>query len=275
MSGRLLMATDLDRTLIYSAAAAAVPDGALPAGAVGVEIFEGRAISFMSAPAAAMFAELAQEHLVLPVTSRTPAQFARVRLPGPPLRYAVVANGGIILVDGRPDEAWSESVRSAVSRVAPLEAAVQAMTGVCVPDWSAAPRVAAALFCYAVVDRMTMPPDTVARLRVWADEAGWRVSLQGRKLYALPVPLTKSRAVAEIARRTRTGVTLAAGDSLLDIDLLAAADRAVRPGHGELAESGWSAASVDVLSSTGIHAGEEILAWFQARAVDAGLGVRR
>jgi hypothetical protein len=94
------------------------------------------------------------------------------------------------------------------------------------------------------------------------------VSLQGRKLYLVPTPLTKSSAVAEVARRTGTTFMLAAGDSLLDIDLLEAADRGVHPGHGEIADSGWSAPTVDALTATGLRAGEEILRWFAGRVAD-------
>ena len=58
--------------------------------------------------------------------------------------------------------------------------------------------------------------------------------------------------------------TLAAGDSLLDADLLLAADRAWRPGHGELADSEWTASHLDVLAERGVVAGEEILRRFRA-----------
>jgi hypothetical protein len=262
VSARVLVATDLDRTLIYSAAAAGRP----AAGLLPVERYRGREISFMTVGAADQFADLAALHVVVPVTTRTPEQLARVRLPGPPPRWAVAANGGVLLVDGEPDRQWAERVQAAVGAVKPLDAAVAELTAVCDPAWSAAPRIAADLFCYVVVDRAAMPADVVARLRAWAEPAGWAVSLQGRKLYVVPTPLTKSAAVAEVARRAGTRRTLAAGDSLLDLDLLAAADRGVHPGHGEIAGSGWSAPHVEALSATGVAAGEEIIGWFAARA---------
>jgi hypothetical protein len=258
MTAPALLATDLDRTLIYSASAAGAVDG----DAVIVECLDGRPLSFMTATAAGRFAALARAHVVVPVTTRTPAQFARVRLPGPPARYAVAANGGVLVVDGEPDAAWARAVRSALRPVAPLEAAVATLGAVCDGPWASPIRVAADLFCYVVIDRPAMPDDVAQRLRSWAGPAGWQVSLQGRKLYLVPGPLTKSAAVAEVARRARTERLLAAGDSLLDIDLLAAADRGVHPGHGEIAESGWSAPTVDALSSTGLRAGEEITTWF-------------
>lgn len=265
MTTRLLIASDLDRTLIYSAAAAGDPD-LLRDGVVPVEHLDGRPISFMTATAARSLAEIAHRHLVVPVTTRTPAQLARVRLPGPPARYAVAGNGGVLLVDGEPDAAWERAVRSRLRAVAPLDRAVAALTEVCDPAWAPRLRVADDLFCYAVVDRGAMPGGVLERLRAWAGRNGWGVSLQGRKLYLVPAPLTKSTAVAEVARREGTDRLVAAGDSILDIDLLTAADRGVRPGHGELAERRWSLPTVDVLRSTGLRAGEEILAWFAACA---------
>ncbi len=70
----------------------------------------------------------------------------------------------------------------------------------------------------------------------------------------------------EVARRAGADTTLAAGDSLLDADLLLAADRAWRPGHGELAEEGWTAPGLTVLPERGVVAGEEILRRFLAAA---------
>ncbi len=58
---------------------------------------------------------------------------------------------------------------------------------------------------------------------------------------------------------------LSAGDSLLDADLLLAADAAWRPGHGELADTGWTAPGVTALDEIGVAAGEEIARRFLAR----------
>jgi hypothetical protein len=260
---RALIATDLDRTLIYSAAAA----GSVPAAElVTVEHLDGRAISFMTATAAQLMARLSGEQMVVPVTTRTPAQLARVRLPGPSPRFAIAANGGVLLVDGRPDADWADYVQTAVGTVAPLDAAFALLTEVCNPDWAAQPRVAAELFCYVVVDRAAIPVGALERVEVWARSSGWSVSLQGRKLYLVPNPLCKSAAVAEVARRSGADVVLAAGDSLLDVDMLEAADFGVRPGHGEIAESGWTAAHVDALRASGAVAGEQVLRWFSDQA---------
>ncbi|NED85314.1 hypothetical protein G3I76_35170, partial [Streptomyces sp. SID11233] len=72
------------------------------------------------------------------------------------------------------------------------------------------------------------------------------------KLYAVPRALTKSAALNEVAARTGATLTLAAGDSLLDADLLTAADRAWRPGHGELADQDWRHEGVTALAEAGV-----------------------
>ncbi|MGH3494495.1 MAG: hypothetical protein ACRDRL_27490, partial [Sciscionella sp.] len=93
------------------------------------------------------------------------------------------------------------------------------------------------------------------------------MSLQDRKIYWLPNELTKYAAVAEIAHRIGASRILAAGDSLLDVDLLQRADAAIAPRHGELHSSGWSAAPhVRRTACSGLLAGEEIVEWFHNNA---------
>ncbi|WP_375489545.1 HAD family hydrolase [uncultured Jatrophihabitans sp.] len=259
----VLVAADLDQTLIYSRRAMARWGGGECAVAA-VETYQRVDSAFMTASAAASLAVLAERALVVPTTTRTPEQLARVRLPGPPVRYAVAANGGIVLVDGVPDAGWTNSVRAGLNGSAPLADVHDHAEAICAPQWTKLLRTACDLFCYAVLERDRVPAGLVAAETAWAAERGWRVSLQGRKLYWVPQALTKSAAIAEIARRTGSATVLAAGDSLLDTDLLAAADRGITPRHGELVASGWQAPHVEVTDGCGLAAGEEIVDWFAA-----------
>jgi phosphoserine phosphatase len=265
----VLIAADLDRTLIYSRAAIDLDAGAWPeTELVRVEYTAAGHESFISRQAAALLGELAAEHVLVPVTTRTVEQLARVTLPGPPPRYAVAANGGVLLVDGRPDTDWAATIAQALSGVAAIEQALAAVAAAVRPAALLDVRVAQGMFCYAIIERSLLTADELAEVAAWGAAAGWSTSLQGRKLYLVPQPLTKSAAVAELAARTGAALVLAAGDSLLDRDLLQYADRAVRPGHGELAAAGWSEPHVHVLTSTGITAGQDIAGWLhqQARA---------
>ncbi|WP_030910277.1 hypothetical protein [Streptomyces sp. NRRL F-5126] len=259
-----MVASDLDRTLVYSAAALQLTGADADAPRLlCVEVYEGRPLSYLTETAARLLDALARAAVFVPTTTRTREQYARIRLPCPPPRFAICANGGHLLVDGVPDEDWRALVAKRLGEeCAPLGEVREHLLAAADGRWLLKERVAEDLFAYLVVDRARLPAGWVEELSGWAAERGWTVSLQGRKVYAVPGPLTKSAALAEVARRADASLTLAAGDSVLDADLLAAADLAWRPGHGELAEAGWTAPGVTALATAGVLAGEEILRAF-------------
>ncbi|MDT0435029.1 MULTISPECIES: HAD family hydrolase [Streptomyces] len=263
----VVVASDLDRTLIYSAAALALtmPDARAPR-LLCVEVHESRPLSFMTETSAALLTELGERAVFVPTTTRTRKQYQRISLPGPEPVYAICANGGHLLVDGVSDPDWHASVTERLAaQCAPLAEVGEHLQATADPAWVRKHRVAEDLFAYLVVERELLPDAWVKDLAAWAEERGWAVSLQGRKIYAVPKPLTKSAAMREVADRTGARLTLSAGDSLLDADLLAATDRAWRPGHGELAEAEWTARGVTALAERGVLAGEGILRAFLAQ----------
>ncbi|MEV6110036.1 HAD family hydrolase [Streptomyces sp. NPDC051940] len=260
-SSTTLVASDLDRTLIYSPAALllGMPDARAPR-LMCVEVNDGRPLSFMTEAAAAVLPDLMARTVFVPTTTRTRKQYRRIRLPGPPPPYAICANGGHLLVDGDTDHDWNAAVRERLAAdCAPLAEVSEQLQRTADPAWTRKIRIAEDLFTYLVVHRDLVPELWVKELAGWADARGWSVSAQGSKIYLVPRPLTKSAAVAEVARRAGTTLTLTAGDSLLDTDLLLAGDHGWRPGHGELADQGWTAPHVVALRERGVTAGERIL----------------
>ena len=255
----MIVATDLDRTVIYSRAAA----GDDPPPLQCVEIYRDAPQSFVTEDAAVTWTELARLGVAVPTTTRTPEQLARVRLPGPAPRYAIASNGGHLLVDGVLDPSWSARVAGRLRDCAPLAAVGERLRAVSGPFVTNL-RTASDLFTYAVVDRAALPTGWTDDLAAWCAPRGWRVSVQGRKVYAVPVSLTKAAAAAELVERLG-GPLWAAGDSLLDADLLELADAAIRPAHGELADAGFTRDHLAVTAATGVRAGEEVLAWLHAR----------
>jgi len=228
-----------------------------------VEVHESRPLSFMTEVAAALLTDLGDAAVFVPTTTRTRKQYQRINLPGPPPKYAICANGGHLLVDGVSDLDWHARVTGRLAEeCAPLNEVREHLLATADPEWVRKHRVAEDLFAYLVVERELLPEDWVKEFAVWAENRGWTVSLQGRKIYAVPKPLTKSAAMREVARRTGADLMLAAGDSLLDADLLLAADHGWRPGHGELADAGWAAPTIAALPERGVLAGERILREF-------------
>ncbi|MFF0788209.1 HAD family hydrolase [Streptomyces spiralis] len=260
----VVVASDLDRTLIYSSAALALtmPDARAPR-LLCVEVHESRPLSYMTETAAQLLTDLGDTAVFVPTTTRTRKQYLRINLPGPAPAYAICANGGHLLVDGVSDADWHRRVTERLAgECAPLAEVREHLLRSADPVWVRKHRVAEDLFAYLVVERELLPEDWVKELGAWAENLGWTVSLQGRKIYAVPKPLSKSAAVREVARRTGTDLVLGAGDSLLDADLLLAVDRGWRPGHGELADTGWTAPGISALPERGVLAGERIVREF-------------
>ncbi|WP_341268223.1 HAD family hydrolase [Gordonia malaquae] len=273
-----LIATDLDRTMIFSRAASgfstALEERSGSPSAVEepvcVEIYNAAPLSFMTPGAVTKLTALAASTPVVPTTTRTREQFERITLPGGPFAYAVVSNGGRIVRDGENDDEWRSALEARIATtsapVAELHADLQTRID---ESWVSSTRIADDLFAYLVVDLDRQPSDFVDDWRAWCTPRGWSVSQQGRKIYAMPDGVTKSAAVAEVRRRlvddgvlTPDAPLFAAGDGQLDADLLEYADHAIRPAHGELHDSGWTRPGLTVTASAGIEAGEEILDWF-------------
>ncbi|SED12921.1 HAD family hydrolase [Rhodococcus koreensis] len=281
-----LIATDLDRTMIYSRAAmelavteSDVAERPGDENLLCVEVYDGKPLSYVTSAAEAMLRTLTASAVVVPTTTRTVAQFERIDLPGAPWRYAITTNGGNILVDGVPDAGWRSGVDIAIADGGASLVEVGAELSRRIDDsWVRSSRVADELFSYLVVDLDAMPAGFVEEWNDWCVDRGWGASRQGHKIYTMPDAVCKSRAVAEVrSRLVDDGVlepeapVLAAGDGALDANMLSAADAAIRPRHGELETLGWQHPTLSVTGSSGIAAGEEILRWFADR-VGRGAG---
>lgn len=264
--------SDLDRTLVYSPGALqlAAPDDEAPR-LLCVEVHKGRPLSFVTERAAEGLAALTTAGALVPVTTRTPEQYRRIHLPGSAPKFALVANGGRLLRDGVEDLDYTAALgeRLAASG-APFAEVYAELRRLAARDggawWIEKIRDADGLFCYAVVDRAEMPSSWLADLTAYCGERGWRVSVQGRKVYCVPVGLSKAAAMREVAAALGVTTLYAAGDSLLDQELLDAAEEAIRPAHGELADIGYAAPHVTITRSRGALAGEQIVDWMLARA---------
>ena len=274
----IIVACDLDRTLIYSANSMALDmaDSDAPPMVVS-EVYQGVPLSFMTATAERMLESLAARTVFVPVTTRTVAQYQRVRLPGPTPGFAITTNGGVILLDGQPDTSWGADIarRSATECASLAEIERLVAAGDQMRPWILRVAHAEELFCYAIVDREAMPEQYLEDLRRECEARGWSVSVQWRKLYCIPNPVNKAVAIEEVRRRTGSTVVLAAGDSLLDRDMLRQATRAFRPRHGELDDAGYLADNLTITTARGIRAGEELLERLCAEAAKQSAGFTR
>lgn len=263
----MIYASDLDRTLIYSLNAIGVPGDA--PGLVPAEVIDGRTVSYISQQALDMLKELAAKIVFMPVTTRTIAQYRRINLFQETVipDYAVTSNGGNILVNGVVDPEWRAAVGRLVERGSvPAEEAGRIVRSVVRAEWITSERYCDELFYTFVVHRDSLPLDEITRMAERLDGLGWKVSLQGRKLYIVPEAVNKSDAILHVRRTVRSEPMVASGDSLLDKSLLAAADYAIAPCHGEIfaeQQAGLVNLEYPFTKQSGVFAGDEIMQYVQ------------
>ncbi|WML45013.1 hypothetical protein [Neobacillus sp. PS3-40] len=255
----MIFASDLDRTLIYSKRALVEFGLSKTTERIPVECKDGQWISFMTASSYSILKEICSRFLFVPVTTRTTEQFKRIFIfkKDIPITYAITSNGGHILYKGEELEEWSEILSARLqwetSTIKELQFFLQKerfhLDGVV--------KQAESLFFYFILESSPSRFE-LNRISNAVSSFGWRISLQGRKLYFIPKAINKGDALEFICRKEGRVAMAGAGDSNLDWDFLKHCRNRIVPIHGELA-SKESLDTYSVTSNRGILAGEEIL----------------
>ncbi|WWR20751.1 HAD family hydrolase [Lachnospiraceae bacterium JLR.KK009] len=231
--------SDLDNTLIYSY------KHEIGTGKKCVEIYQGREISFMTAHSAELLRRVRAQAVFVPTTTRTVEQYQRIRLGEEPPEYALVCNGGVLLVHGERDAGWYEESRElAAGCQEDLQAVQELLRADGNVDFEI--RDIEGLFVFT---KSAEPEQTVCRLQEYLEGGRLDVFSNGKKVYAVPKALSKGEAVRRFRRRLQgdagsgklgspiaagkkgssfsDSVVVAAGDSRFDISMLEAADVAL------------------------------------------------
>ncbi|PWW30241.1 hydroxymethylpyrimidine pyrophosphatase-like HAD family hydrolase [Cytobacillus oceanisediminis] len=255
----IMFASDLDRTLIYSDRALADLGHPGRGSLVGVERKDGQEIAFMTKQAHGKLKEICSQMLFVPVTTRTYEQFNRVFIfqEDIPVPYAITSNGANIHFHGNPMEEWAAIVRDRLkTECAIFEDMVEKTKGY---ELNGTLKAADNLFFYYILSEK-ITSEAKGILSSMAESFGWKVSLQGRKLYFMPNPICKGEAVKFIKDREGISSVYGAGDSVLDHDFLQFCDYPYVPNHGELVKYSSLCLPYKISKNRGVKAGEEILA---------------
>lgn len=257
----ILFASDLDQTLIYSRRT--MGSGVSEEELREAERIDGKPHSFMTSKSQSALWNLDSSVCFLPVTTRTQAQYERVTgiyQGNERPRFAIVANGAVILENGEPIKEWSDDIRKrCVSRKTIIQELKPEIERYFTEDWVVSVREADDWFVYMILDRERFPEENMEFYQRTFREIGWSLSLQGRKLYFMPESITKAAAMEYVKKRIDASYVVAAGDSLLDMCLLENADLGLLPAHGEAVQSDSFSKHIEITEKKGIKAGEEIL----------------
>ncbi|MDE7324333.1 MAG: HAD hydrolase family protein [Lachnospiraceae bacterium] len=209
--------TDLDNTLIYSHKYDIGQDR------ICAEIYQGREISFITRETFLLLQQLKRledQVLIVPTTTRTIEQYQRIDLGVGGFRYALVCNGGVLLVDGKEDEGWyMESLERIKGSKKMLHTALEFLEKEKRRCFEL--RFIKELFVFTKCED---PESVVSDLRKRIDADVVDVFHNGLKVYAVPKTLGKGEAVKRFRKYAGADYVAAAGDSEFDISMLEAAD---------------------------------------------------
>ena len=261
----MLFASDLDQTLIYShrtLLSQEIEEQMRP-----VERYQERYISFMTQNALNLLRKITQNVLFVPVTTRTKLQYERINFLnyGITHQYAVTSNGGRIFSKGVEDKDWSLHVSQGRDHCLASGDLIDQFNKIAHPSWviKDSGKLADDLFYYCLIERDKIPVAELAVFKLWASQNNWELSVQGRKLYLVPLNVNKKAAIQYIKQKEGLLRIVAAGDSLLDLEMLKGGDLALAPAHGEIYSLKLQGISgLDKIRFThrsGIEAAEEIL----------------
>lgn len=218
---------DLDNTLIYSYKHDIGPEKR------NVELYQGREISFITEKTHELLTYIKEKLLFVPTSTRTTEQYKRINLGIGNVKYALVCNGGLLLKDGSSDEEWyKESKRLIRDSEAQLEIAHTLLK--CDSRREFELRLIEDLFLFT---KCSYPEQVVKDLKKKLDTSKVDVFNNGTKIYVVPCPLSKGKAIRRFQKYIGAEQILAAGDSEFDISMLQAADCGFAP-HGFMKKYG-------------------------------------
>lgn len=214
-----VFASDLDNTLIHSYKVAQSDD-------ICVETKDGKKLSYMTPSAHILLAKVIKEIPFVPITTRSLEQYNRIAFfdnyfP----KYALVSNGGILLVDNKLDQEWyDESLK--------IQSTVKSELEICMEVLKRDRNI---IFEIRNVDGLMVftkssnAEQTMTALKNVVDESNVAILNHKEKVYAVPKSLNKGTALQRLRKKFNSTTIISAGDSAFDLPMLAVADIAITP----------------------------------------------
>lgn len=266
----MIFASDLDSTLIYSSRhCTLINEKEL----MPVDFYNDRMCSFITKPMQNTLQHINESMLFVPVTTRSRDQYSRIKYVYDILnpKYAVVANGGIILKNGIELLDWSDISSTKIKQVVSTRDMIELCSFFLKSDLVKTYKTCEDLFIYSILDEEKLA-DSISRgeidinyfkvLRSFCKDYNYSVSRQGKKVYIVPKCINKYDPIDYIKQLEDINVLVSAGDSLLDYPLIKNSTYGIIPSHGELLcnlQEEELGDSIYITKKTGIFAGQEIL----------------
>jgi hydroxymethylpyrimidine pyrophosphatase-like HAD family hydrolase len=265
----MIFASDLDSTLIFSSRHCKLinEEKLFP-----VDFYNNKC-SFITKSMKDTLEHINENMLFIPVTTRSPREYSRIKYFYDVIKpkYAVVANGGIILKDGIEYAPWSDIISTRTKGVISVKSMIKLCSFFLESDMVKSYKTCEDMFIYSIVDEdklaimlsnKEMNLDYFEVLRGFCAKYNYSVSKQGRKVYIVPNCINKYDPINYIMQLENINILIAAGDSLLDYPMINHSDYGIVPSHGEILCSLSAKELTDtvyITKQSGILAGEELL----------------
>lgn len=228
----IIYATDLDRTLIFSHRF--LNEYKYSKEKILVETKDEKEISYMSKLAYDKLQSINKNEKIqfIPATTRSREEFERIQLGFTP-EWAIIANGGVILHNGVVVSEYRDYVKSYLN---PLDLATITMDISEFASVNRTPKLIEGCYLFFKTNNEELfdieAQDLIDRYK------NWNVVRQRNKCYIIPNHISKQVALRWIWHKLNQPYIVASGDSLLDIPMLALANKAFIPDHSSLLKDG-------------------------------------
>lgn len=253
----MIFATDLDRTLIYAERfLQGYNKETLP-----IEVIKERPISYISAQALRLLKELDKVATVIPITTRNREEYKRISIWGEHIKpqIYVVNNGGTIFIEGKEDTIWNEKINKQISALSlSYENALKLFLSLYKGSIKGYKK-SDELIWLILGDKNHIDWEAVSHFQRQVEGAGWRIDVHGRKIYLYPICIRKWEALRYIKMNYLNDQVLAAGDSLLDAEMIYHADFGAVPKGAAIEET--CGVNIYCTHQEGIGAAEDILCY--------------
>ena len=214
-----ILFTDLDNTMIYSYKHDIGPHKRC------VEIYQDREVSFITEETFRLLMKVKKKMQIVPVSTRSIAQYERIDLGIGNINYALVCNGGVLLTNGERDDLWYQESKSLIRESIPE---LQKANNLLEKDSRRyfELRFIEDLFLFT---KCKEPERVVEELSASLDGTLVNVFHNNEKVYVLPVRLSKGESVERFRGRFPVKEAIVAGDSEFDRSMLEKADLALAP----------------------------------------------
>ena len=214
---KILFACDLDNTILYSYKKAKDGD-------VLVEMKGSFKQGYMTSHSIDVLKKVKNEIVFLPISSRSIEQYKRINFGPLEPKYAVLSNGGRLLVDGMADSDWEKETEKIIGKrkedLAKLDNILKRDQ-----DFKRASIIDSSYyFCLAKEDI-----NLEEKTKEYQDLTDFDIVTNYQKLYFFPKGINKGEALKRFKGSYQFDLVICAGDGKLDLPMLDLADIAIVP----------------------------------------------